>query len=131
MSEQGATIDARDDITDVPGVRAGHWTDPDGLTTTHAYDAAGNRIRTTRTAPGAVTRELNLRHDALGRVSAELSAEGGALLALAATPEAKEAVWASYAIHHTYDTAGSKTATLTVDKGRGYVTAAENIEDVE
>ncbi|MFN8537933.1 MAG: P1 family peptidase [Thermomicrobiales bacterium] len=63
MSEQGTTSDARDDITDVSGVRAGHWTDREGLTgctVVLAEGGAAAAVDVRGAAPG--TRET----DALG-----------------------------------------------------------------
>ncbi|GKS92669.1 hypothetical protein AVTE2539_24910 [Acidovorax sp. SUPP2539] len=85
-------------------------TDYQGTRTEHAYDAAGNRIRTT-VATGSEARARVSRYDAQGRLLAELSAEGARQLASAQTQAQIDAVWNSYAKTHTYDRAGRRTST--------------------
>ena len=86
MSEQGTTIDARDDITDVPGVRAGHWTDLEGLTgctvvLAEAGAAAGVDVR--GAAPGTRETDLLQQGRTVERIHAVLLT-GGSAFGLAA-----------------------------------------------
>jgi L-aminopeptidase/D-esterase-like protein len=86
MAAQATTMDPRDDITAVPGLRAGHWTDRAALTgctvvLTEAGAAAGVDVR--GAAPG--TRETDLL--GLGRTVERIHAvllTGGSAFGLAA-----------------------------------------------
>ncbi|AVS89608.1 hypothetical protein C8238_16345, partial [Paracidovorax avenae] len=87
-------------------------TDYQGTRTEHAYDAAGNHIRSTVAAGTDQARTRLARYDSQGRLVAELSAEGARQLAAAQTPAQVEAVWSTYAKTHAYDLAGRRTATV-------------------
>ena len=55
-------------------------------------------------------RQTNVRYDAQGRVVAELSAVGAALITATSTPAQVEAIWTQYATVHTLDASGQRIA---------------------
>src|SRR5581483_1225461 len=60
-------------------------------------------------------RALLAQYDKRGRKTAELSANGAALLADAQTQAEIDAIWAAYAVHYTYDAASRKTSATDAD----------------
>ncbi|MCG2593198.1 LysM peptidoglycan-binding domain-containing protein [Ramlibacter sp. XY19] len=86
-------------------------TSPEGVRTDYGYAATGNLVSTVRAANSTDWRSLLLQVDLLGRVTAELSAEGATLLTGGQTQAQVDAIWAQYAIRHTYDAAGRRTLT--------------------
>ncbi|NVE01865.1 DUF4214 domain-containing protein, partial [Massilia sp. BJB1822] len=82
----------------------------DGTTTTHTYDLAGNRTASTVAAASTDERGITRQYDARGLLLAELSGEGTAKLALAASLGGVPAVWNSYATKYTYNAAGLRTS---------------------
>lgn len=83
----------------------------DGTVTQFDYDEVGNLVSTTRAVGTGEVRALNVRFDRQGRVIAELSGNGSALLTPEMTQQQIDAVWADHAIEHTYDAAGRRTST--------------------
>ncbi|MGE4240202.1 LysM peptidoglycan-binding domain-containing protein [Ramlibacter sp.] len=86
-------------------------TAPDGTVTRHMYDSVGQLVETTRAWQTKDSRTATRRWDLQGRLVAELAGTGSSLLALAATPAAVEAVWASHALRHAYDADGRRIST--------------------
>ena len=68
-------------------------------------------VRTDVALNTADQRTLTVRYDVQGRVVAELSPQGAALLTGNLTQAEIDAVWDAYAVHHTYDAVGRLTST--------------------
>lgn len=85
-------------------------TNPEGTVTQYTYDEPGRLVSTRVAANTDEARTLSARYDAQGRLVAELSADGAALLTATMTPAQVDAIWAQYAIQHTYDAAGRRTS---------------------
>ena len=85
-------------------------TNAEGTVTSYAYDSVGNRTSSTVALGTEDQRTLLLRYDAQGRVTAELSAVGAALLTGNQTSDQIEAIWRQYATTYTYDAAGRQTS---------------------
>jgi len=83
-------------------------TDPHGAVTTYEYDGAGNLVATVQAAGRAESRSRLARFDLLGRVTAELSAEGARQLEFG--ERAVEEIWQDYSTKHTYDAASRRTS---------------------
>lgn len=83
----------------------------DGTITQYGYDTAGN-VTLIQRAYGVVdeARDNAVRYDAYGRVEAELSAEGTALLAALPAGTTVDDVWSKYATRYTYNAAGLRTS---------------------
>lgn len=82
-----------------------------GTNTQHSYDLAGHLISSTQGNAAwweEADRTATVRRDAQGRVIAELSATGAALLAGASTPAAVNAIWAQYGTTYTLNGAGQR-----------------------
>lgn len=86
-------------------------TNAQGTVTSFSYDVAGNLVSTTRDVGNAGARTLNARYDLQGRLTAELSAEGAALLTGGQSQEDIDAIWAQHGLSHTYDAAGRRAST--------------------
>ena len=86
-------------------------TSPEGTVTRHTYDPDGRRIQSQVAHGTSEVRDLRTRYDALGRVTAELSAEGAKLLTGSQTSSQIDAIWAQHALKHTYDAASRRTST--------------------
>jgi YD repeat-containing protein len=87
-------------------------TNAEGTVTQHAYDNAGNLVRTDRAWNTTDLRTTATRYDKLGRMTAALSGEGSAALAAlpaTATTAQIDAVWNKYATTFTYDAASRQT----------------------
>jgi YD repeat-containing protein len=89
--------------------------DIDGTVTTHAYNAMGQLVSSTRGVGTPSARTTSVRYDLNGRVSAELSPVGAAALAALPTsppPTVAQitAIWNQYAVTYTYDAAGLRTS---------------------
>ncbi len=97
--------------------RVTQQTDAEGTVTKLVYDTVGNLTSTTVAAGLAEARTSLARFDLQGRVIAELSGEGAALLATPQTPAQVEAIWNQYATFHTYDSAGRRTSTTQPSTG--------------
>ncbi|MGC3963613.1 MAG: hypothetical protein QM803_09880 [Rhodocyclaceae bacterium] len=97
-----------------------------GTKTTYAYDAMGNVVSSTRAADSGEARTFQKRYDALGRVIAELSAEGSSRLTENLTQSQINAIWAQYGVKYTYDKAGHR---LTATDAAGNRTAYYYNED--
>jgi YD repeat-containing protein len=85
-------------------------TDVDGTITQYTYDEVGKLIQTVKAFSTADAIAVLARYDKQGRITAELSANGQALLNGATTQAQVDAVWAANAIKHTYDAAGRRTS---------------------
>jgi YD repeat-containing protein len=85
-------------------------TDGDGVVTKYAYDLGGNLVSTVRAGGTLEARSQLARFDLLGRVTAELSPDGAALLTGSQAAAEVESIWSQYAITHTYDAAGRRTS---------------------
>jgi YD repeat-containing protein len=81
-------------------------TAPDGTVTRYSYDANGQVTEVRRAYGTTDERALLTRYDALGRVTAELSPRGAAVLATAVDQTVIAAVWATYGTTYTYNGAG-------------------------
>ncbi|RQP26682.1 putative Ig domain-containing protein [Piscinibacter terrae] len=109
-------------------------TDTSGTVTQFVYDKVGNLTKTTVAAGTADVRMLNVRYDIQGRVTARLSAEGGALLTGTLTTAQINTIWAQYGTSYAYDAAGRLTSetdpnglkTLYVYDGAGQLTHTIN-----
>ncbi|MEJ7805909.1 MAG: hypothetical protein WKG03_08330, partial [Telluria sp.] len=85
-------------------------THPDGSVTRHTYDKVGNLVASTRAAGTAGAETCEARYDVQGRVIAELSAEGGALLTGSQSLAELDAIWNTHAIKYQYDAGGNRTS---------------------
>jgi YD repeat-containing protein len=85
-------------------------TDYDGTITHYQYDVVGRLVQTDRAWNTADIRTTLARYDVQGRVIAELSGEGAALLTGGQTQAQIDAIWDTYGISHTYDVAGRRTS---------------------
>lgn len=96
---------------------------PDGLTTSYAYDSQDRLIRTTRQA-GKDGRSQLQRYDKQGRLTAELAGEGAqALAALGGAPSQArvDAVWERWGSRHYYNAAGQRIAILRPNGADGQI----------
>ena len=86
-------------------------TDPAGIVTTYAYDAATNElIGSTVGAGRADAATTQTRYDAMGRPIAVLDAVSSALITSGMTQAQIDAVWAAHATTTAYDLAGRRTS---------------------
>ncbi|HWM69348.1 MAG TPA: hypothetical protein VNO35_22350 [Steroidobacteraceae bacterium] len=83
-------------------------TNYEGTLTTNTYDLVGDLISTTQAAGTSDARTTQERYDSLGRVIAQLSAQGASLISSGMTQGQIEAVWTQYAAHFAYDLLGRK-----------------------
>ncbi len=83
-------------------------TNAEGTVAQYAYDSVGHIVSTVTAAGSADQRTVLVRYDALGRVSAQLSARGAALITGSETSEQLEAIWSQYATQYSYDEAGRR-----------------------
>jgi YD repeat-containing protein len=124
MAELGATVSVDDRITSYSYTvlnQVARETSLSGAFTQYQYDAAGNVVAVTRGLAGADDSTSRARFDDAGRLVAELNEDGAArLAALGAEPEpaAVAAVWAVYAQHYNYDSAGRRTSATDVQGNR-------------
>ncbi len=81
-------------------------TDADGTVTRMRYDQAGNLIASERAFATEEQRSQLKRYDLQGRVIAELSAEGAALLTNNMSQSQQEAIWDAWSVRYRYDQAG-------------------------
>jgi YD repeat-containing protein len=80
----------------------------EGANTAYRYDAAG-RLVTTQFAVGeAETRQATVRHDAQGRVLAELSPQGAALITPSSTNAEIDAIWAQHGTFYNLNASGQR-----------------------
>ncbi|AYM96375.1 LysM peptidoglycan-binding domain-containing protein [Acidovorax sp. 1608163] len=86
-------------------------TDYLGTRTEYSYDEVGNLIKTTRAAGTTEASSLAKKYDAQGRLVAELSATGYALITASMTTAQINDVWAKYGNTHAYDLSGRRTST--------------------
>ncbi|WP_155520906.1 LysM peptidoglycan-binding domain-containing protein [Ralstonia solanacearum] len=90
--------------------RLASQTNAEGTVTQYAYDSVGNLVSTATALNTADQRTLLTRYDVQGRVVAELSGNGAALLNGNQTQAQIDAVWQQYATTYTYDAAGRRTS---------------------
>jgi len=91
-------------------------TDYEGTVQTNKYttllDAQqhniGNLLSVTNADGTSEARTVQQRYDSLGRVTAQLSAQGSALITAGMTQTQIEAIWNQYAVHYAYDLLGRK-----------------------
>ena len=81
---------------------------PEAVRTEYGYDGVGNLVSTVRAATTTEPRSLLAQYDLLGRLVAELAAQGAALLTGGQTQAQVDAIWAQYATRHAYDAAGRR-----------------------
>jgi len=86
-------------------------TNPEGTVTSYVYDSVGNLIGTTRAQGTIEARQVQARYDVMGRLIAELTAEGSAALTGGMTQPQIDAVWAQYGVTHQYDLSGRRIST--------------------
>lgn len=91
--------------------RISQQTNYEGTVTQYAYDSAGNLESTITAAGTAQARTLNARYDVLGRLTAELTGVGSALLTGGQTQAEIDAIWAQFGLAHSYDAAGRRIST--------------------
>ena len=84
----------------------------EGTIETYAYDAVNNRTGVTRASGQTDARTTQARYDALGRVTAELTAEGSSLITGGMTQAQIDAVWNQYAARYAYDLAGRRISAI-------------------
>lgn len=75
----------------------------EGVVTTYHYDAQGRLTEEIRGAGLVDQREILSRYDLWGRKTAELSAEGAALITDTMTAAEVDAIWATWGVDYTYD----------------------------
>ncbi len=93
-------------------------TNAEGTVTSYTYDAVGNCTASTVAQGTEDQRTLLARYDVQGRVTAELSAVGAALLTGNQTTDQIEAIWKQYATTYTYDAAGRQTSSTDANGNR-------------
>ncbi|MEO6938251.1 MAG: hypothetical protein ABI171_23185 [Collimonas sp.] len=92
--------------------RISQKTNTEGTVTLYSYDSLGSLVQTTSATGTGDVRTLNARYDVQGRLTGELTAEGGAQLNGNLTQQQIDAIWASYGIQHNYDAAGRRVSTI-------------------
>jgi YD repeat-containing protein len=97
--------------------RVTQQTNAEGTVTKLVYDSVGNLTSTTAAAGAAEARVSLSRFDLQGRLIAELSGEGAALLTTGQTQDQIDAIWNQYGTFHTYDSAGRRTSTTQPSTG--------------
>lgn len=91
--------------------RATQQTDAAGTITKFTFDSVGNLVTTVRASGQPEARTSHARYDVQGRLVAELSAEGAALLTTGQTQAQIDAIWAQHAVAHAYDAASRRIVT--------------------
>jgi len=94
-------------------------TNYEGTVTQIDYDDINNLVSATRAQGTSEARTTQTRYDALGRVLAELTAEGAALIAGGMNQAQIDAIWNQYAVRYAYDLAGRR---VSATDQNGYVT---------
>jgi YD repeat-containing protein len=105
-TEQQVTTWEHDELN-----RVRRMTDAEGTVTTYDYDRMGNLLSTMRAVGTDEVRAVNARYDVLGRLTGELSGEGGALLTGNLTAAQIEDIWRQHGLKHEYDEAGRLKST--------------------
>jgi YD repeat-containing protein len=85
-------------------------TGTDGVTTRYTYDKAGNVTEVRRALSSVDERTTQMRYDLFGRVTAQLTPEGVALLAGAGTQAQIDVIWTSYAVKYAYNADGMRVS---------------------
>ncbi|MGJ3704011.1 LysM peptidoglycan-binding domain-containing protein [Variovorax sp. AFSI2.2] len=86
-------------------------TNYEGTVSRYEYDSAGNLVKTTNAFGTTEIQTINARYDIQGRLTGELTAEGGALLVAGQTQAQIDAIWSQYGLTHAYDAAGRRLGT--------------------
>ncbi|MDQ0013780.1 YD repeat-containing protein [Variovorax boronicumulans] len=86
-------------------------TNHEGTVFRYEYDNAGNLVKTTNAFGTTEVQTINARYDIQGRLTGELTAEGGALLVAGQTQAQIDAIWSQYGLTHAYDAAGRRLST--------------------
>lgn len=86
-------------------------TGADGTVTEYTYDAMDNLVATTAAKNTIDARSMQRRYDTQGRVKAELSAIGSALIVGQQTAAEADAIWAAHGTSYAYDLAGQRIST--------------------
>lgn len=107
--------------------RVTQQTNAEGTITKLVYDRVGNLTSTTVAAGLAEARISLARFDLQGRLIAELSGEGAALLTTGQTQAQVDAIWNQYATFHTYDSAGRRTSTTQPSTGAAGSSGAKTL----
>ena len=90
--------------------RLASQTNAEGTITQYGYDSVGHLISTTTALNTADQRTVLARYDVQGRVVAELSGVGAALITGSQTQEQIDAIWQQYGTTYTYDAVGRRTS---------------------
>src|SRR5262249_15473444 len=93
-------------------------TDIDGTVTQYTYDNVGNLTQTVKAVNTGDARTILAQYDKQGRLTAQLSANGAALLTGNQTQAQIDAIWAANAVKYTYDAAGRRTSATDADGHR-------------
>lgn len=91
--------------------RLSQKTEIDGTVTEYSYNLAGQLTETIAAQGTGEKRTLTARYDLQGRLTAELSANGAALLTGNQTPAQIDAIWQQYGVFHSYDASGRRIST--------------------
>ncbi|WP_419688228.1 Ig-like domain repeat protein [Burkholderia theae] len=90
----------------------------DGTVTSYKYDSMGNVIEATTALGTSDQRTVMTRYDVQGRVIAELSGDGAALITGNQTQAQIDAIWNQYAVTYTYDAAGRRLSATDANGNR-------------
>ncbi|MGN8064570.1 LysM peptidoglycan-binding domain-containing protein [Ralstonia sp. 22111] len=90
--------------------RLASQTNAEGTITQYGYDSVGHLISTTTALNTADQRTVLARYDVQGRVVAELSGVGAALITGNQTQAQIDAIWQQYGTTYTYDAVGRRTS---------------------
>lgn len=91
--------------------RLSQKTEIDGTVTEYSYNLAGQLSETVAAQGTGEKRTLTARYDLQGRLTAELSANGAALLTGNQTPAQIDAIWQQHGVFHSYDASGRRIST--------------------
>jgi len=86
-------------------------TNHEGTVSRYEYDSVGNLVKTTNAFGTTEVQIINARYDLQGRLTGELTAQGGALLVAGQTQAQIDAIWSQYGLTHAYDAAGRRLST--------------------
>ncbi len=87
----------------------------EGVITKNTYDSVGNLTDSTGAFGTAEARTVQRRYDALGRVVAELTPRGAALITGGMTQPQIDAIWNQYGVRYVYDLSGNLIKKVTPD----------------
>ena len=98
--------------------RLASQTNAEGTITQYGYDSVGHLISTTTALNTADQRTVLARYDVQGRVVAELSGVGAALITGNQTQAQIDAIWQQYGTTYAYDAVGRRTSQTDADGNR-------------